>query len=146
MNELDIIFITKIQYTYIHAIHYMRDIRLELAGQFISEALSDIELTLPKVDPNSELYNMLIDLRYKMTNDLTSIEDASSMEFIDGPPAANYTLMELVNMVFPCISPLFNTRDLEYKHKINKLQNVNNLLHHENETLKQTLIQKCKQD
>ena len=152
MSEIDtIIFVTKIQYTYIQAMHYMRHVRLELAAKFINEAMGDIEIVLPKIDPTTELYNMIIDLRYKMNNDLSSIEDSSNpnvfMYSIDEPPAPNYSIIELATMAFPCLSPYFNdTKEVQYKHKINKLQNANNLLHHENETLKQTLIQKCKQD
>jgi hypothetical protein len=152
MNDIEtIIFVTKIQYTYIQAMHYMRHIRLELATTLLNEAMGDIEIILHKIDPTTELYNLIIDLRNKMHHDLSSIEDANTpntfLYSIDEPPAANYSFIELVTMTFPCLSPYFNdTKEVQYKHKINKLQNVNNLLHHENETLKQTMIKKCKQD
>lgn len=136
--ELDtIILITKIQYLYIHACHDMNyPHKLEHAKKIIEEALNDFSIVMPKIDPASEMFPLLVDLKYKMDYTLNTINNTieSTEEHVY---YESYDFFTLLHDYFPCLyNCTKNIKEVYYKELIKKLRKKTHELVEENEILK----------
>lgn len=135
--ELDtIILITKIQFLYINACHYLGyPDRMDKAKKCIDEALEDYKKIITRIDPQCEMYPMLIDLKYKMDNTLESINNTNDMETYYYE--SNYDFFTMLHDYFPCLyNCTKNIKEIYHRELIKKLKKRNNELLEENNQLK----------
>lgn len=133
-----IILITKMQYLYICACHDINwPNKLEHGLKNAYEALDDYNIIIHKIDPDSEMYLMLIDLKHKMDTTLSTIENtlANEEDILYYEPTWNF--YTLIHEYFPCLySCTKNIKEVYYTELVKKLRNKNHELVEDNERLR----------
>lgn len=133
---IDTILIIKIQHLYIRACHDYNHNKLEQAHKNILEALDDYHVVIKKIDPTTEMYPLLMDLKYNMDNTFNIIEHTIELGEISyyEPP---WDFFSILHAYFPCFYGCTkHIKEVYYQELVRKLRNKNNELMEKNQQLK----------